>query len=254
MVLCETAQPPLQYYWLRALVKFWNDMPKTDSPLVMSIVQAELDMTRTAGIGWASQLFTAAANLAPALYPSSLTEHVPLDRAGIMQHWLDYWDGRWLQLQGDPEAVMCDNRESATYARWFKGAGSGFKWRDLPHYLSSPLSVKEYKTIARLRLGNHGLHVETGRFQDTDFVARWCQRCEATMDVDDVPHFLFACETTQALRELPEFADIGHDVRTFSLSDNFNGFVLGAFKLLRAAPPAEGAAQAQQPRAGGRVR
>jgi hypothetical protein len=53
--------------------------------------------------------------------------------------------------------------------------------------------------------------------------------------------------------ELPEFADIVHDVRSFSLSDNFNGFVLGAFKLLRAAPPAEGAAQAQQPRAGGRV-
>jgi hypothetical protein len=160
---------------------------------------------------------------------------------------MNYWDGRWLLANVDPQAAVNVHRESATYARWFKGAGSGFKWRELPSYLSSSLSVKAYKTVARLRLGNHGLAVERARFQGSDYRTRWCQRCEETLDIDDVAHFLFVCETTQSLRELPQFADIGQDVRSFSQSDIFIGFVLRAFQLLRAGSSADGPAQAQQP-------
>jgi hypothetical protein len=74
-----------------------------------------------------------------------------------MQHWMDYRDGRWLPASVDPQAEVDVHRESTTHARWFKGACLSFKWRELPSYLSSSLSVKAYKTVARLKLGSHGL-------------------------------------------------------------------------------------------------
>jgi hypothetical protein len=247
MVLCETVQPPLQFYWLRALLKFWNDLPKASSPLLMSVVEADLELARLAGRGWTARLLAAIDNIAPSQYPTSRTMHVPINRAGVMQCWMDYWDSRWLQVQSDPQSFVNANRESATYAAWFKGAGSGFKWRELPSYMSASLAVRSWKAIARFRLGNHGLRVERGRFQNLEWVTRTCQRCELTMDVDDAAHFLFECETTQSLRELPQFADIGNNVREFMQSSSFNAFVVRAFRLFAAEPSVGGLAQAQQP-------
>jgi hypothetical protein len=249
LVLCETVQPPLQFYWLRALLKFWNDLPKASSPLLMSAVDADLDLGRLKGRGWTAQLFAAINNIAREHYPPSTVMHVPINRSGIVQCWMDYWETRWSQVASDPQAFDPQNptetvpyRESATYAAWFKGAGAGFKWRDLPSYLCSSLPVCSWKAIASLRLGNHGLRVEHGRFQNLEWIVRTCLRCELSLAVDDVAHFLFECDTTRPLRELPEFADIGQNVREFMQSTSFNAFVVRALKLLKAEPSVGGTA------------
>jgi hypothetical protein len=56
IVLHQLAQLPLQFYWLRALCRFYNSFPAADSPQLMDIV------ARLAAAGmhdWTAQFNTA---------------------------------------------------------------------------------------------------------------------------------------------------------------------------------------------------
>jgi hypothetical protein len=257
MILHEVAQPPLQFYWLRAACRFLNGMVKADSPLLTAVVRSDIELGL--GIGsqqgqgvwpeaWTHRLYQAVTDLVPQTSETTSgwrhLEHLELstiDVTNVMQAWNTRWQARWDEFIGDPRAEETQYREQATYASWFK-VGEGMRWRDLPTYLSSNLHEHTWRTMAKLRLGNHGLAVEKGRHRNVPYSDRICERCfvhDNSWVVDDVHHVLFDCFSSLRFRVLDTYRqDVessGADVRAFMQTASFTPFVRDVFDWIK--PP-----------------
>lgn len=71
-------------------------------------------------------------------------------------------------------------------------------WRLAP-YLSVPAAASKLAYLARLRLRNHYLRVETSTWQES--APTWCATCGEGC-VEDEQHLLFECSSYQHIREL----------------------------------------------------
>ena len=67
------------------------------------------------------------------------------------------------------------------------------------NYLSK-LSKKHYSTLLKLRLSNHRLPVETGRWENIPIEERKCTVCEDN-DIGDEFHYLFVCNYFKSERK-----------------------------------------------------
>ena len=67
-----------------------------------------------------------------------------------------------------------------------------------PYILDSNLSFRQ--KIAKLRLSDHKLEIEVGRFSKTIRSRRVCKLCN--LGIEDVPHFLFTCEKYREERQI----------------------------------------------------
>jgi hypothetical protein len=210
ILLHKVAQPPLQYYWLRAVCRCYNTMPLTGSNTMMQALRADTALSQEDPKFWSSKLNKALQELLGHNDMILQQEHTPVDNQHLFPAWRDRWQNRWLQYTDDPRSSVARNRETLTYAAWVKH-GEGMQWKDLPAYLSG-MGHDGWLDIVRLRLGNHGLAVETGRWSRTTYDQRFCMRCtQAGLEqqhVDDAHHFLFDCVTTRPLREAQQFQDI----------------------------------------------
>jgi hypothetical protein len=65
-------------------------------------------------------------------------------------------------------------------------------------YLSTRIQMANVFSMARFRLGSHGLQVDRGRWegeQQISYEDRTCKRCIFIMLMDDEYHALFVCPT-----------------------------------------------------------
>ena len=87
----------------------------------------------------------------------------------------------------------------------------------MSRYITEISSTKDRVALSKLRLSNHKLHIETGRFHNLDKTKRLCPFCKN--QVENEIHFIVSCPTYTALRE-PIFLEIQENVGNFeSLSD-----------------------------------
>jgi hypothetical protein len=128
-------------------------------------------------------------------------------------------------------------------------------------YLRGRASKAVWQDVARFRVGNHGLGVETGRWTRTEFSQRKCARCTsagiADAPVDDTHHVIFSCVSTARLRLVPDFADLFHDMQEQNMQEfmshsKASEFVKLCMRDIAAANPArEQQGPAVHTRAGG---
>jgi hypothetical protein len=80
MIFQEVAQPPLQFYWLRAACRFFKDMVKADSPLLTQVVRFDMELALGTGSqqgrgvwreAWTYMLHQAVTDLVPRTDDSS---------------------------------------------------------------------------------------------------------------------------------------------------------------------------------------
>ena len=215
VVLHELCQLPLQFYWLRAVCRFWNGLARSRSQLLIRAAHADLQFalsashtSRTQGC-WSAAVNTALQEHLGANFSLSASL-AQIDVTRVCNAWLDRWKGRWSQWCGDPRHVDTQHRERCTYGVWFR-QGEGLRLDNIPVYLRTiDQGGAVRRSMAQLRLGNHGLEVEKGRFRGTDFDRRTCKRCQSG-EVDDVYHLLFQCPSTGQVRMEPRHAEMLHD-------------------------------------------
>jgi len=66
-------------------------------------------------------------------------------------------------------------------------------------YITEVSSTKDRIAISKLRLSNHKLNIETGRFYNLDETRRFCPFCES--QVENEIHFIISCPTYRVLRD-----------------------------------------------------
>jgi hypothetical protein len=228
-LLHELAQPPFQFYWLRALIRFYNKLPLADSPLLSQVAAADATLSFTQHGTWSYQLRTALSQL-DGLRPHDPTQplqasglHYKIDETAVLQAWLNKWHSRWHSLSGDPRDPNIPHRPGVTYNEWFK-QGAGFQWADVPSYLGKDhLSRDVWQSVARFRLGCSGLSVETGRRCSIPFSERHCPLCWVhghvlhQTAVEDARHVVFECHALDTFRTGGRFTSlfVTDDLRSF---------------------------------------
>ena len=108
------------------------------------------------------------------------------------------------------ETITSDTSKLRTYSLVKSTQG-------MSSYISKISNVKNRVALAKLRLSNHKLHIETGRFQHIDKTERFCSFCKN--QIEDEIHFVISCPTYSNLRE-PLFQNIkGLDENIIFLTD-----------------------------------
>jgi hypothetical protein len=225
IVFSEVNQKPLQYFWLKACVTFWNACLASNSPLLKRVVHSDavLASGRVPSRACWSFQFQAAVRKYCAdecLLRDGVVQ--TLDLQNILKGWQDKYDATWADLPDNPRDTGCLKRKRATYKAWFKDP-KGF----LPRYLGAgnDLNKKVVHDMARFRVGNHGLRVEKGHFTSPalPYTDRICLRC--SKGVDDEHHLVFDCDSTQHLRNDVRYSHLFNtaDLRDFMNQQDWKG-------------------------------
>jgi hypothetical protein len=227
-LLHELCQKPLQFYWLRALCRFWNNITGSDNSLLRKVAMRD---TRVAGSSsWSAQL-----NQALQLYGGGRITHAlePIDTGTVCQSFWQQWERQW-DCGDDPRDPQCAHRQICSYKTWFK-QGSGTSIHHLPAHLKDGCGTDVARSMTRFRLGCTDLRVNTGRHAGMSWQERICMRCSDSHLIDDAWHFAFQCDTTAALRTDDRFADAfaysNSDLRNLCDRKNIPLFMHLALKL-----------------------
>lgn len=106
----------------------------------------------------------------------------------------------------------------------------------LEKYLTVIKSFEQRRNFTRLRISNHRLQIEKGRYQDVPRQNRLCPRCPSG-EIDDEKHFLFSCTTAPNERNnmivailniCPKFNSLNQDHKLLWLLNNENMDILNS--------------------------
>ncbi len=204
VLLQEAGARPLQFYWLRACVMFWNGCIESDNSLVRVALLGEITLRAKPGKSatWLSRVAAALSDLNAQGHSFTLVSRernplpVPLDSLALA--WDQRWDKQWAGIRGDPRQLTeVPARRLLVYKGHFLSAKpSAF---ERPAYLSEMLPWRAVRSLTQLRLGVAPVRSTCrARGEDTPYCQRVCLRCGA--GVDDEHHLLFDCASTAACR------------------------------------------------------
>lgn len=201
-VCSEACLRPLQFYWLRGCMKFVLGCQTAANSLLLATLHADVALGATYKSCWSAQVDKALAALGLQGLGSGPVGQDQVCR--IMDTWEQKFSGRWQVVTSEPWQAHCEHRQLATYKSWFK-QDDDLDRCNLPRYLCAGLSIPPaaVRSMARFRLGCHGLRVDRGRRARTPYPQRVCLRCN--QGVDDEHHMLFECQAFDELRQSDRF-------------------------------------------------
>ena len=206
-VLRECGQEPLQFYWFRAAVKFYNTMVQNSNPFLKAVLSADVRLSSTAAGCWTAELLSAFHGLARKtafeeavknMQPVELKDFIPDLRA---RH-LNVWRG---VARLDP---CTTNDKLASYEHWmalpYRSCSMSPHLLPVPKYLQLNLPRHVQRNVSCFRLRAHRLAVET---------ATWsvdaCSDCSCGCpERQDEKHVLLACRFPQVCTLRENYPDL----------------------------------------------
>jgi hypothetical protein len=210
VVLRETGQLPLEFYWFRAVVKFWNAAQKlcfesNGCDVLRDVMKADLELAKCRpDINcWSKEVCDALRNLPGGQALAFNVENKKTVDMGVFVKSLQVqMDGVWVKAQGQqgPRSAGVVNRKLVTYEHWFGIERDKEGKPPTPQYLRCSLPRSVIRNMARFRVSAHHLNVETGRYNGIRWDNRVCEFC-ASGQVQDEQHVMFECTSTSQLRD-----------------------------------------------------
>ena len=207
-VLRECGQEPLQFYWFRAAVKFYNTMVQNTNSFLKEILRADVRLSSTASNCWSAELTSAfdglcrGSNFAQAVrhvQAVELKDLIPDLRARHVNVWREV-------AQLDPCVV---NRKLACYEHWMalpmRSRCMSSKMLPLPKYLCLNLPRHVQRNFSCFRLRAHRLAVETGCWTQTDEHQVCSCGCA---ERQDEKHVLLACRFPRVCTLRETYSDL----------------------------------------------
>ena len=228
IALREAAKLPIQFYWLRMIIRFWNacikfcDPHTLDNPLMSKILRADLKLAEDKGSCWSKDVMEAINLLLPGADPGVVmgNSHLPrnIDWKTLESAFLDLHNTRWSNLigQADPRSPMLDgglSRKLITYDKWFATPLDDEGKPKLPRYLrhrNLPPDIVQF--VTRFRTSSHHLRIETDRWirPINLWNERICTLCDLQI-VQDEKHVLCECRDDSLLRFRDALVEKGFD-------------------------------------------
>ena len=197
--LFECGKYPMQVAWLVRCCKFWNKLLKSSNNLVRDAIVANTHYG-LAGAGhlWCTELCKGLSFACP---DTNWREHLagqhPIDTNTILAAAEAKFRTAMADYSGDPCAPECEHRKHCCYKRWMFAPPCN-EVLSPPAYLRAACSYSQKRSVARFRLSNAPIRVNTE--PNTPFCERTCRRCMAA-DVDNEAHTLLHCTYLADVRE-----------------------------------------------------
>ena len=189
---------------------FWSKAHKAENELLSHVLSSEWALGKVCSSSWSAKLRRfLSRDLACDAFPAEgeLVTPLVMTCASALN---SYIQSQRDAMNRDPRMPDTQHRARATYVHWF-----GMPVRELtgmprihPYLcVGAQVPAPWVGSMARLRLSNHALRVQTGRIlrPPLDYSARKCTRCDISV-VDDEFHLLLECGATAAIRS--SFADV----------------------------------------------
>jgi hypothetical protein len=209
--LFECGKYPMQVGWLVRCCKFWNKLRQSNNQLIRDTFLANVHYGMSSdNCLWCSELHMGLSFVCPDInWRSQIAGQHPIDINMITAAAEAKFRTSLADYTGDPTAPECEHRKHCCYSRWMHTPGN--EGLSPPAYLWASCSYRHKQSVARFRLNNAPIRVNTD--PNIPFSARTCRRCEAA-EVDNEVHALFNCSYLADVRESYEFlfldcSDIG---------------------------------------------
>jgi len=212
-VLRECGQEPLQFYWFRAAIRFYNALLSCNSRTVRKVLEADRELSKKPGVKcWTSDILAAFGGLQNCeQYEEAVRRGTGISvkefavdlRARLCQTW-SVLDG------AEPRN---HDHKRASYHRWFASPvgpmtsdAAPFK---VPRYLNLDLSRHVQRNISRFRLRAHRLGVERACWQTGS--SGHCDFCDRN-DLQDEKHAIFLCKCDRVGALRSKFAHLFFEI------------------------------------------
>ena len=216
MLLEELGLTPLQVFWWRRTLEFWNKIAASPvGSLFHTILLDNLDDAFSVGNGAGNFCGSIATCLQSVGQPMPLGRGaVPVLEVGsivdaLRQHLGSTHDYALHCLRAAPSVGVV----ACTYHHWFR------LFSQRRRYCQLPVSGRRMQRFLQFRLGSHQLQIVLGCFAGGQNVARAyrvCTHC-GRMAVADGLHMIFECPALQAVRQqyAPLFSTDTNTMRSF---------------------------------------
>ena len=219
VMLTELGLLPLQVFWWRQTLRFWNGIASLPVGSFFHVVL--LDSLCDA---FEDHAFNFSSSVAACLHQVGIdmphtTDRVPvLDVPAVI-------DALKAGLAGPAPAVVCCPRQAPsagvvryTYTQWFQPFGSRRR------YCQLPVSGRNMKRFLQFRLGCHQLPIAVGRRNGIARACRLCTLCGSGA-LGDERHLVFECGALAELRAKYAhlFEVCGHNMRAFFAQHDYLG-------------------------------
>jgi len=193
VLLRECAQEPLQFYWFRAVGRFWNSMVRCNSNTLRAVLKADIVLGNSGcDRCWSRQVKDAMQDLRSASeYKECLQSFREINLSQLASDVRFRHHTVWREAEGqDPRTYR---KKSAVYHNWFglplKEYSESRPSARLPLYLTVNLNRKVVRDVSRFRLRAHGLKCETGLYDRSTHI---CDLCDSG-EVQDELHVVYRC-------------------------------------------------------------
>ena len=205
-VLRECAQEPLQFYWFRAVGRFWNSMVRSNSNTLRSVLKADIVLGNSGcDRCWSRQVKDAMVDLRSASeFKECLWSFREVNLSKLAADVRFRHHAVWREAEGQNPRTY--RKKSAVYHNWFglplKEYSESRPSARLPLYLTVNLNRKVVRDVSRFRLRAHGLKCETGLYDRSSHI---CDLCDSS-EVQDELHVVYRCRC-------PFFVQLRQDYR-----------------------------------------
>jgi hypothetical protein len=233
-VLRECAQEPLQFYWFRAVGRFWNSMVRCNSNTLRAVLKADITLGNSGyDRCWYRQVKDAMVDLRSANeLKDCLWNFKEMDLSKLASDVRFRHHAVWREAEGQDPRVY--RKKSAVYHNWFglplKEYSESRPSARLPLYLTINLNRKVVRDVSRFRLRAHGLKCESGLYDRSTHV---CDRCDSG-EVQDEMHVVYRCMCPSIVQLRQEYGHIFRGVRRYDLKAFTNQDNIDVYKFLSA--------------------
>eukprot|EP00983_Pelagomonas_calceolata_P129221 1161588-Pelagomonas_calceolata.AAC.3 len=168
-VLRECGHGPLQFYWFRAAVRFYNALLRSNSTTLRKVLQTDVEMSSLYRKCWTSEFLAACMGLGRY---NTFTHCVRSGQPIVMRELVVYlrkrlrgvWNADALAEHGEqPNKLAKHHHWTALPLKPLSVHGAPFS---VPRYLHLELGKHKLRNIARFRLHAHTLKIETSLWQE----------------------------------------------------------------------------------------
>lgn len=219
-LLRDFSVTPIQQYWWRLVVRYWNDLLKHTDWLAhkallesVQLAGAELD-----GRFWAGRVLGHARSLRVFNLPVPPAVG-PLDGGDAEKAMASFHGRAWHHVRlVSPDQVIGKGARLCAYYHWFRDANTGTdKPSDrgtrtfAPHLSCTHVSTCHFRNLQRFRLGGWPLEVNVGRHHHIPRCDRVCPSClhrDGSRVVEDERHVLLTCPHYDDIRAKDRFSGL----------------------------------------------
>ena len=216
MLLEELGLAPLQVFWWRRTLEFWNKIATSPvGSLFHTVLLDNLDDAFSVANGAKNFSGSIAACLQSVGQPMPFgRDGVPiLEVSTIIEALRQHLGGTHDYALHCPRAAPSVGVVACTYHHWFRPFSRHRR------YCQLPVSNTRMQRFLQFRLGSHQLPIVLGRFAGGQHVARAnrvCTHCGSVAVADEL-HMIFECPALQAVRQryAPLFSTDTNTMRSF---------------------------------------